>query len=208
MAKESLNINKIKEEIDRRKSGELNSPPKGKKSFLTELRKSFETGVQTESVNKIKQVANKASEFSKTGEKPPYTNISHHPTPTKRENYNEDYNQREEQLFKNFEATNKKTLAQALEEQIGRKTPSGDIQQYQNQPTNQINEEFLLRKIDERLSNYLVENIGSIFNDSIKNVILEHFTKEKIKEVVLENNDIIRETVINVIRDLQKKKKN
>ena len=210
MTKSKLNLNKLKEEIDRRKSQGVSEGivSNKNKNFLNQLRRSFETGVHTESVDKIKTVANKASEkvHDKFGvnEKKPFSNVNEIPVeqPKQRAIITDDYN-RENKMFDSFQQSNKQTLAQALESQIG-----GGQQKMNPQNTStQINEQVLINKIDERLNNYLVENIGEIFNDSIKNVILEHFTKEKIKEVILENNDLIRESVIGVIRDLQKKKK-
>ncbi len=208
-----LNLNKLKEEIDRRKSAEgMNegvsfSTPKGK-SFLDQLRKSFETGVETESVTKIKNIANQASEkiHEKFGvkEKKPFRDVSSVPTRNHQERnvISEDYEDRENKMLNSFNTANKRTLAEALESQMGIRNQN----QQHNQPK-EINEQYLINRIDERLDNYLVENIGSIFNESIKNVILEHFTKEKIKEVILDNEGLIKEAVINVIRELQKKKK-
>jgi hypothetical protein len=213
MAKSTLNLNKLKEEIDKRKSEGISEgfTPKGRDNFLDQLKRSFDTGRETESTHKIKTIANKASDKIQekygVSEKKPFSSVKE-PIPEQPRQRaiitDDDGVDRENKLFESFHSANKQTLAQALESQIG----GGRNQQggSQNFPT-QINEQALVNKIDERLNNYLVENIGEIFNDSIKNVILEHFTKEKIKEVILENNDLIRESVINVIRELQKKKK-
>ena len=210
MAKSGLNLNKLKEEIDKRKSQGVSEGfiPKERTNFLSQLRKSFETGVHTESVDKIKTVSNKASEkvHQKYGvnEKKPFTNVNENVIEDNRRPIISDDYEREDKMFESFQKSNKQTLAQALESQIGGgKYNRNNMEGF---PT-QINEQALVSKIDERLNNYLVENIGEIFNDSIKSVILEYFAKEKIKEVILENNDLIRETVIGVIRDLQKKKK-
>ena len=205
MTKSTVDLSKIKEEINKRKSTSSiteGSGPRGRDKFLYQLRKSFETGVQNESVNKIKTVANKATEkiSEKHGyeEKKPYSNIGEHQG-ERIKFQDHDESERERQLFESFGASNKQTLADALEAQLGGKK--------QEQPMKQINEQALVNLVDSRLDNYLTENIGGIFNESIKNVILEHFTKEKIKEVILENDDLIREAVIKVIRELQKKKK-
>lgn len=214
MTKTKLNLNKLKEEIDRRKSedslGSAVTAPQTRNTFINQLRKSFETGVHTESVDKIKKVANEATrklnEKHATGEDVPFKNVRSTPQTSTREKQviGEDFDNREEKLFNSFTTANKKTLADTLESHLGGGRRNFNEQQ---QFPQQINEQVLINKIDERLNNYLIENIGDIFNDSIKTVILEHFAKEKIKEVLLENKDVLKEMVISVIRELQKKKK-
>ncbi len=208
MAKSTVNLDKLKEEIDKRKSTQKPSgggSSNKSRSFINELLESFETGAHTKSVDKIKEVSNKAVDYLKGGgEEKPFKTFK--PQPQKQrisEEYYDD-NDREKKLFDSFGIKNKQTLADALEERIrGGQNKTID----QGEQPKHLNEQYLNEKIDDRVNDFLINNVGDIFNESIKSIILEYFAKEKIKEVLSENKDLIRESVIGVIKEIQKKKK-
>jgi len=210
MSDKGLNIEKIKEEIERKKSEKGISPSgQPKDGFLHKLRESLERGTPNESINKIKEVSNKAAEKAsmKTGvsEKKPFNysqpNQNYPQQQQRRPIIDEGYDNREEQMFQNFQTSNR-TLADSLSQYVGQ-TPSQSGQQ----PT-QINEQLMVQRIDERIDKYLSQNVGDIFNESIKSVILEQFAKERISEVLLENEDLIRKTVISVIKEIKNRGQN
>ena len=221
MAKNDLDVSKLREEIDRRKSNSLvkNEGFVPKDKFLSDLRKSLLTGTNTESVDKIKIVANEASKRAGIAsrregldfdvkETPPFSNVG--VAKPKRTIVTEHEDEDREYLL-NRSHQNKgggSTLAEALEGQMKKEYPqysqqrAGEIQHPQN-----INEQYLINKIDARVTDFLVENVGQIFTESMKSILLEQFSKEKLKEVLFENKDVLRKAVIEVIRDIQNKSK-
>ena len=206
-----IDIDKVKKEIERKKTERGISGMKNPKDgFLNKLKESLERGTPNESINKIKVVSNKAAEKAsmKTGvsEKKPYShidpNVEHHynEPQQRRPIIDEGYNPREEQMYQEFQSSNR-TLADSLSQYVG-----GQQSQYsggQPQHPGQINEQLMVRRIDERIDQYLSKNVGDIFNESIKSVILEQFAKERIAEVLEENEDLIRKTVISVIKEIK-----
>jgi len=222
MAKGNLNLNKLREEIDRRKSesgdGEQPSvPPKDR--FLSGLKESLMTGRSNESINKIKKVTNKATDYYNTTynkqERKPFDesqlrseDYQTQPPRKGKTVMTEDYDSdRENQLHQQFSQSNKDTLADALEGQMRKKNPQYQNQEPQQQPRQRIDEQYLTEKINDGVSQFLVENINEIFTESMKSILLEQFSKEKLREVIFEDKQIFKEMVVDVIRELQKKKK-
>lgn len=204
MNNKGLNIDNIKQEIERKKreTGHSTMP---KDTFLNKLKESLVRGAPNESIHKIKEVSNKAAEKAtqKTGipEKKPYSstqpkqNFEQTQNLQRRAIIDEDYDPREEQMFQRFQTSNR-TLADSLSEHINHPHE-------QQGQTTQINEQLFVKRIDERIDHYLSQNVGDIFNESIKSVILEQFAKERIAEVLKENEELIRKTVISVIKEIK-----
>ena len=65
----------------------------------------------------------------------------------------------------------------------------------------------LNEEIKKGINTYLQENFNYIVEDAIKNTILELYTVERIKDVLIENDEIIKKMVINTIKELQNKSK-
>jgi hypothetical protein len=65
-----------------------------------------------------------------------------------------------------------------------------------------LNEEYL----NEVVLNSINENVAHIVEQAMRDTIVEIYVGERMKEVLMENEDIIKSVVIKTIRDLQKKK--
>ena len=70
-----------------------------------------------------------------------------------------------------------------------------------------LNEGYLVENVKKVVSNYLIENLGPIMEESIKSTILELYAVDRIKEVLTENKEMIKTIVYETIRELQAKKK-
>ena len=208
--KNIFDVDKLKEEINTRKR-ESDIPQTKKENFLHQLKESFNSGIPNESISKIKNISNKAVNHLKGGpEEPPFKNIENYKREDERRSRTiiDDYNDREEMLYSKFNSGgSNKTLAESIE---GYLKPS-DVQRKnihggEREVGGHISEGVLFEKIDNRIDQYLSKNVGDIFSESIKLVILEEFSKKKKKNVLIENKDIIREAVINVIKEIKKRK--
>jgi hypothetical protein len=76
----------------------------------------------------------------------------------------------------------------------------------QGQPM--LNEAYLIERVQKVVNNYLSENLAPIFEDAIKNTIIEMYAVERIKEVLTENREMIKSLVYETIREIQAKSKN
>jgi hypothetical protein len=70
-----------------------------------------------------------------------------------------------------------------------------------------INEGYLIENVKKIATNYLIENLGPIMEESIKSTILEMYAVDRIKEVLNENKEMIKTIVYETIRELQAKSK-
>lgn len=212
MGKNAVDLSKLREEIDSRKkvnnrgTQESGSKPP-KDTFLNELLTSVKTGQESRSTKILKMVEQKAAE--KTGDKPAnYSGgetmvdaIGKHsgggsqtpvpPTPTGDEDrdhlLHEEYNRRMKEMF-----------GEGAKELIPPKQ-----QQTRTQPKQQINEEQLVDIVKKTIN----ENFAPVVEQAMKEAIVEIYATERIKEVIQENENLIKNIVINTIRELQKKKK-
>jgi hypothetical protein len=213
MAKPDLN--KLKNEIDSRKRERTTtSTPNGDNAaprdvFLNGLLESYKTGRETTASARVKSVNNKAAE--KLGEKnlqitesAPVVQQPQQSQDSPRRITNVDMSpERDELLWAEVERKKKMTLA----EQIGdfRNTPSVGAPMNNNvkQPS-ALNEVYLTENMKKYMDNYLVENLGPVFEEAIKGTIIEMYAAERIKEVLAENKDMIKELVKETIREIQK----
>jgi hypothetical protein len=211
MAKPDLN--KLKNEIDSRKrernttltpNGENIAP---RDVFLNGLLESYKTGRETTASALVKTVNNKAA--AKSGEKNLQITEApvqqpQQPQGTPRRITDVDMSpERDELLWAEVERKKKMTLA----EQIGdfRNTPPVGAPMNNNvkQPS-ALNEVYLTENMKKYMDNYLVENLGPVFEEAIKGTIIEMYAAERIKEVLAENKDMIKELVKETIREIQK----
>jgi flagellar biosynthesis/type III secretory pathway protein FliH len=112
--------------------------------------------------------------------------------------------EREEQMFRDFEASKKQTLAESIQGYYNQSTH----QQYQ-QPNQapMLNEEHLMGAVKGTVDKYLTENFGLVVEEAIKSTILEMYAIERIKEVLNENRDLVKSLVYETIREIQEKNK-
>ncbi|MFW6246993.1 MAG: hypothetical protein ACOC22_02360, partial [bacterium] len=163
--KKNVNLDKLKEEISSRhkqKNQTHNSEGAPKDKFLYGLLSSLKTGQMNESTNLIKRVDNQTS--LKSGEKPKLSvneNIPTKPQPRK-DTYNQQpidmSPERDEELYRKFEASKNKTLAESIQ---GYYSQSGaPQQQYSQHPQHNapmLNEEHLMGAVKGTVDKYLTE---------------------------------------------------
>ena len=221
MAK-NVDLNKLKTEIDNRKK-EKNMPqsPLGesvgagiapKDVFLNGLLESLRTGRETAATNLIKVVDGKVAE--KKGEAPrmrinetpvvqqqqPRQSI---PMPTQEDMSPE----RDEQLYRDMEMKRKQTLAESISQYVQTPTVGAPMRNQPQQQTPALNEGYLVENVKKIVNNYLAESLGPIFEEAIKETIIEMYAVDRIKSVLHENKDLVRSLVIETIRELQAKSK-
>lgn len=240
MAKK-LNLDKIKEEIAIRKNGgNMTQSQLGetvgvgvspRDVFLHGLLEAREHGKSTPSTNLIKVVENSIA--SKHGETTRHTQ----PTPTApvhtpvvgHQPVVQMSPEREEQMYKDFETKNNKTLVDSIQSFQGTAKPNPATQgthmnfggtnylttppvgtpmnEGQVQMPMQLNEAALVESVKNMVNTHLSENLGPIFEEAIKGTIIEMYAVERIKEVLMENKDLIREAVVDVVREIKAKSK-
>lgn len=233
MATNKLNLNKIREEIDKEKLSRM-SPSQlnentGKNvsprdEFLNGLLMARKSGKDTPASTLIKNVENKVA--AKHGEvirhvinETPTQHPTQHPINDNRiDKISAD---RDEQLFRDLNTKRTETLAESIQNFNG--SNNQNTQNPQNpqvnyngnqylttqpqQPQQQLNEAALVENVKGVVNNYLAENLGSVFEEAIKNTVIEMYAVERIKEVLNENRDLIKSVVIETIRDIQDRNK-
>jgi len=227
MAKK-LDLNKIKEEIQKEKQSRNVTPSQLGESvgagvsprdvFLHGLLHARETGQDTPSSTLLKVVENKVTEkhggvhMHKINEAAP-TAVA---TPTVAAQSPD----RDEQLFADLEKKRKATLAESISNFQGNApaNPTPPAVNYNGQqfltsaPTvtgvpTQINEAALVESVKNVVNNYLTENLGGVFEEAIKGTIIEMYAIERIQEVLNENRDLIKSVVVETIKEIRDKSK-
>lgn len=215
MAKKNIDLSKLREEINSRKSethvneGTGHAP---KDSFLNELLTSLKTGQESKSTKLVKMVEQKAAEKKGETNKGSYNNdtmvdaIEKHggdgsstqvpsaPQPTGDED-------RDHLLYEEYSRKMKELFGENAKEVMQPHQPTQTNQR--PQPRQQLNEEYLVGTVKKILN----ENFAPMVENAMKDAIVEIYSVEKIKEVIQENESLIKGIVINTIRELQKKKK-
>ena len=227
MAKPDLN--KLKSEIEKERSkknmkqssfGEsVGADVAPRDAFLNGLVESLQTGRHTAASNLVKTVGNKAA--IKKGEKPTHDVIPVAPAPVRTPTV-EMSPERDEEMWRKFEAGKKQTLAESIEHVAGIQN-TGQPHQYvefggqrylavppAQQPATdrqQITEGYLVEDVKKIVNGYLSESLSPIFEEAIKSTIIEMYAVERIKEVLHENREMIKSVVIETIREIQAKNK-
>ena len=217
MTKNSVDLSKLREEIDNRKQekntiNQEDTKQAPKDSFLNGLLTSLKTGQESMSTKKLKMVEQKAAEkkgetkknfsgndtmldaIEKHGGGGNTSEIPTAPEPTGDKDRDhllyEEYDRKMKEMF----GENAKNVMQPHQ----LKQP-----QQRSQPKQQLNEEYLVGTVKKILN----ESFAPMVEDAMKDAIVEIYSVEKIKEVIQENESVIKGIVINTIRELQKKKK-
>jgi hypothetical protein len=220
MAK-SLDLNKIKDEIDsRKKERNMVSSKLGetvgrgvapRDEFLNGLLTSLHTGRETSSSSLIKLVENKVA--IKNKEAPKYQ-VNETPQPVQSTTHRpvqstaiEMSPERDDKLWEDIEKRKKQTLAESLQQYIGAPSSGAPMLNQPTQPSSQLNEGYLVENVKKIVNNYLVENFGPVLEEAIKSTIIEMYAVERIKEVIQENKEMIKSVVYETIKELQNKAK-
>jgi hypothetical protein len=232
MATKKLDLNKLRDEIDKEKQNRIAVPSQfgesvsgrgvaPREEFLHGLVASLQTGKPTPSSNLLKVVENKVAE--KHGEVKRHEINEVAPAPVQSRPKPVDMSpERDEQLFADLEKKRKQTLAESISSFQGSvpTTPSPSTVNYGGQqyltsmPANapagapmQLNEAALVENVKNVVNNYLSENLGAVFEEAIKGTIIEMYAVERIKEVLSENRDLIKSVVVETIREIQARNK-
>ena len=199
-----IDLSKLRKEIDNRKqskgivseslgetTGNIVVP---KDAFLNGLEISLRTGRPSESSNRIKIVEAKVAE--KQGEKrtiPTGNDLSTIPT----QQINPPVQQSPERDALLYEELERKT-----KEYLGGGTST---------PTQEVNipQQGLVspNSLNESVKKVIDENFAHIVEHAMKDAIVEIYAVERIKEVLEENESMVRDVVIKTIRELQNKNK-
>lgn len=226
---QKVNLNKLKEEIDTRKKqksfGVSNPDENGsgiepRHAFLHKLLESVKTGKETVATSIIKEVTNTAAK--KSGDK-----LVHKPSniPSQRMQPRtpEMSPERDEQLYRDLEIKKNQTLGEAIQNFSGSKnvdTQHGNTINFNGQelltsiPKNSlntlenVNEDVLVNSVKKIVNNHLVENLSPVLDEAIKSTIIEMYAVERIKEVLTENRELLKEVVYEVIREIKNKSTN
>ena len=197
--------------------------------FLHGLMQARETGQVTPSSQLIQVVENKVSE--KKGEVRKGT-VSEVATPTAPVTTTTapvgPSPDRDEQLFADLEKKRKSTLAESIASFQGANPANATMPpsvnfngtQYLTTPPvgapmneaavqmpMQINEAALVENVQNVVKGYLTENLGPIFEEAIKNTVIEMYAVERIKEVLNENRDLIKSVVVETIKEIRDRSK-
>lgn len=217
---DKVNLNLLKSEIDNRKreknqistnANGVTSTMPARDAFLSGLLESFQTGRDTHSSVKVKQVVNRAAE--KNGESAPIRNAAtlpisnSSPQPHRITEADMSSAERDEQLYIDLQNKRKQTLVESIEgftntPHVG--APMNNNYQPQSAPM-QLNEAYLTENVKKIVNNYLVENFGPIVEEAIKSTILEMYAVERIKEVLHENKELVKTVVYEVFKEIREK---
>lgn len=219
MADKEINLSKLKDEIHSRKQAkgsgdaDVNQGTAAKDEFLNGLVESLNSGQRSKSTELIRAVDSKASgdesqaisegssnntvgaELDKfSGNKTPQSNTAP-PTPPS----NTGGEDRDHKLFEEYEKKKKELFGN----KFNQTAPTSPQPQQQSQQPQQLNEE----KIYEVVNNVISEKFATVVEQAMKDSIVEIYSAARMKEVLDENKDTIRKIVIDVIKELQSKKK-
>jgi len=219
MAKPDLN--KLKSEIDsRKKQRNMTASPLGEQvgtgiaprdAFLYGLMESLNTGRETASSSLVKTVDNKVAakkgevgklQIAETQQVQPQR-----PVQRPMQNIGEEMDmspERDDLLYRDLETKRKQTIAESLEQfsktpAVG--APMGTKQQPVMGSPMQLNEAYLAESVQKIVNGYLTENLGPIFEEAIKNTIIEMYAVERIKEVLQENKEMLKGIMRDIIKE-------
>ena len=230
MANQKLNLNTLKSEIDSRKKnknqesfGNAASAPKD--AFLNGLLESLQTGRQTGASVKMVSVARQADGLEKykkgkidgkqldsiktvVEQRMPVENKHQTQVPVNNNNPSilmGDDNDRDEALFRSFTHGKSKTLAESIDA-VNINAPRYNSNQPSSQPIG-LNEGLLVENVKNIVNGYLSENLGYVFEEAIKNTIIEMYAVERIKEVLDGNKEMFKSIIYETLREIQEKNK-
>ena len=213
-----LNLNNLKAEIEQRKkeqrdtSMKLGEPVREnavpKNGFLYSLQQSVNNGQESHATKMIKLVENKTAVIK--DEKPIYSDVelaSHKHSdvaaiPNKKEKIPiaQSIDERDDVYDKQFEELKneiraKRGLAEAMNEYVPQS--SDKKQSFETPHLNNVLNESIEAVIDKKL----MENFEMLAEDAVKNTIVEIYAIERIKNVLQENNELLRTKIFEIIRE-------
>ena len=218
MADKKVDLSRLKDEIHNRKQSkgsgdaEVNNGVGAKDEFLNGLVESLNTGRQTKATNLIRAVDTKASgddgASRSSGGGTVNSEVQKFSTPKNSQTAPDnspappaDDDDREKKLYEEFERRKKEMLGGGPKMNQNQAPPT--YSQQQVQPKQQLSEDKIYDVVDNAIS----QKFGSVVEQAMKDSIVEIYAEARMKEVLEENKDTIKKIVIEVIKELQKKKK-
>jgi hypothetical protein len=225
---EKLDLNKLKTEISSRRGNRNTTSNLGESvgngvaprdEFLSGLINSLHTGQETPATNLIKIVENKvATKHGETARHPIATipNVGQNVPVNTQQRPVEMSPERDELMYAQFAKNNKQTLAESISGYVNgyinpnTNTPNYNPQQpqYINQQQPQsLNENYLVENVKKIVNNQLIDMLGPILEEAMRDTIIEMYTVDKVKSILQENKDIVKSLVIETIKEIQQKNK-
>ena len=218
---EKIDLNKLREEIDTRKSQQnITNKQLGynvkqpKKRFLQGLIEGYQNMKETDEVKHVKKVVHRSDEMA-GGDISKH--ISPKPKAQPKQNYippqapvNE-YNippqqspERDNDLYSEIERRTRQ-----YNQSAGKQLFPENAQQYNQylQPNQQPQIQYNQNGgFENNVINVMEKYFGDNMVTILQGIITNMFTDEKVRNGIINNEDVIREIVINTIKDLKKKK--
>lgn len=216
------NLNKLQEEISNRKKqkngvssslGEnVGSGVAPRDVFLHGLMEAYRAGRENASTNLVKTVEVKVAE--KKGETPKMSA----PRPVERQPQQRPrainelaevdmMPERDDLMYRDFETKKNQTLAQSMEQYFNVPAVGAPMRNQPNQQPVQLNEAFINENLKKAVNNYLGESLEPIIQEVFRDTIIEMYSVQRIKEVLLENKEILKKVVYEVVKEIQAKAK-
>lgn len=229
-----MDYTKIKEGIDKRKSEMGTEQPQrmatngAKDSFLNELLESVHTKQPKEAVKKVMAIDREAENKRRANnglppkEYPKEQEYVPKAPEGRRESYteprlSEEHLKERDDLFE--QNLNRKNNGGGLSEALGQyggnnggyNPPQGQ-QQYPNynyppQGQQPQNPNVLVEQATNITNQFLNENFAGIVHEAMKSTIVEEYKQERVNKALRENRDMIKDIVIDVIKEIQSKSK-
>ena len=212
----NIDFSKLKEEINNRKSeqtnkneqlGFENKQPKSGKNFLQGLVHAHNRMVETDESRHIKKVAVKSDEISgdpiskHINTPKPQTQNNKINEQSKQQNISIDGEDRIDGLYAEIERRSKEYNQKAGKELFPENLYNQNINENTQQPVQQSP-----NNIDEKVIQIMEQYFGNNMIGMLQTIITNMFTNEKIKQGIIDNENIIKEIVKDTIRELKKKK--
>jgi hypothetical protein len=190
---EKTNLNKLKDEISRRKSAKNivnnnnNNNGSPKDTILSSLVESLNSGHETIATTKIKMVTNKAAVKNK--EPIVYKDVN-----------TSNINQRQQIPINENNNVNRDDLFYSEVEKLSKQYNQQSMLPQQQPVGNMLNEDVVKKVISD--------NFSHLIDEALKSAIVRIYTEEHIREILTENENVIKKVVMSTLREISKKSKN
>lgn len=221
---EKIDLNKLREEIDNKKGQQIiknkqlgYEVKQPKKRFLQGLIEGYNTMKETEEVKHVKKVVHRSDEIAggdiskHISPKPkaqPKQNYIQPPAPVNEYNIPPQQSpERDDDLYSEIERRTRQ-----YNQSAGKQLYPENAQQYNQylQQNQQPQQQQMQQNSNGSFEDGVVEVMEKYFGNNmvtiLQSIITNMFTDEKVRNGIINNEDVIREIVINTIKDLKKKK--
>lgn len=219
---EKPNLNKLHEEISNRKKQKSSAvSPLGEKAgsgvaprdvFLHGLLEAYRDGRENASTSLVKTVEHKVAE--KKGEAPKMAaprqvqrQVPQHPQAVNELAEVDMMPERDDIMYRDFETKKNQTLVESMQQYYNVPVVGAPMRNQPIQQPVQLNEAFINENLKKAVNGYLAESLEPIIQEAFRDTIIEMYSVQRIKEVLLENKEILKSAVREVIKEIQAKAK-